>query len=112
MKRERRVYTRHEAHFDVMYGKGEELTLTTAVDISEGGLSFLSKSPIPEGTELDMRLIISAHDQEDTIELTSKVVRNENKRTAVAFEDVNRSDLQRIHEFLEQLAPMARTANA
>lgn len=112
VKRERREYPRHPARFDLMYGRGEELTLTTAVDISEGGLSFLSKSPIPEGTKLDMRLLFSPHDQEDMIELKSKVIRNDNKGTAVAFEDVRRSDQQRLQDFLAQLPPAAQAAEA
>jgi c-di-GMP-binding flagellar brake protein YcgR len=112
VKRDRREYRRLPARFDVMYGRGEELTLTTSVDISEGGLSFLSKSPIPEGTELDMRLMIAPDNQEDMIELKSKVVRNEGKRTAVAFEDVRRSDLQRLLDFMARLPADARAAEA
>ena len=112
VKRDRREYPRLPARFDVMYGRGEELTLTTCVDISQGGLSFLSKSPIPEGTELDMRLMIAPDNQEDMIELTSKVVRNEGKRTAVAFEDVRRSDLQRLLDFMARLPADARAAEA
>jgi len=111
-KRERREYPRRPARFDLMYGRGEQLTLTTGVDISEGGLSFLSKSPIPEGTKLDMRLLISPEDQEDIIELKSKVIRNEDRRTAVAFEDLRRSDLQRLQDFMSHLPPSAHTAQA
>ena len=76
-KRERREYPRYQARFDLMYGRGEELTLTTTVDISEGGLSFFSKSPIPEGTKLNVRLLTSPENQEEMIELRSKVIRNE-----------------------------------
>ena len=111
-RRDRRVFPRRPVHFDVMYGQGEDLTLTTAVDMSEGGLSFLSKTPIPEGTELDMRLIISHENQEDTIEVKSKVVRNENKRTAVSFEDIKRSDLERIQDYIEHLPAAAQAAQA
>jgi hypothetical protein len=85
-----------------MYGLGHEFKLSTAVDMSEEGLSFLSSTPIPEGTRLNMRLIMDREDQEDAVEVRAIVIRNENKRTAVAFESLSRSERQRILGYLSQ----------
>jgi hypothetical protein len=91
-------------HFDIMYAVGRDFKLSTAVDMSEEGLSFLSSTPIPEGTRLNMRLIMDREDQEDAVEVRAVVIRNENKRAAVAFEGLSRSERQRILGYLSQAA--------
>lgn len=100
-----REHPRQPVRFDVLYGHGDELTLTTAVDMSESGLAFVSKAPIPEGTKLDMRLIMLPERQEDGIDLKSKVVRNQEARTAVVFDDLKTAHKQRIHDYIAQSAP-------
>ncbi len=87
-----------------MYGLGQDFKLSTAVDMSEEGLSFLSSTPIPEGTRLNMRLVMDREDQEDAVEVRAVVIRNENKRAAVIFEGLGRSERQRILGYLSQTA--------
>lgn len=106
VKRERREYPRHPVHFDVMYGRGEDLTLSTAVDLSEGGLSFLSNRAIPEGSRLRVRLMMQLGNQEDCIEVESTVVRSAEKLTVVTFAGLTRSERQRILKYISQPAPV------
>lgn len=110
-RRERRAHPRQPVHFDIMYGQGDELTLTTAVDMSECGLSFISNAPIPVGTELDMRLLIRPENQEDTIRLKSRVIRSEQKRVGVVFENLKRADRERLHEYMERLSPLVGSSH-
>ena len=104
VKPERREYPRHAVHFDVMYGRGEDFTLSTAVDLSEGGVSFLSSRKIPEGSRLRVRLMMHPGNQEDCIEVESTLVRNEEKLTVVAFVGLSRSDRQKIVNYIAQPA--------
>lgn len=104
VKPERREYPRHAVHFDVMYGRGEDFTLSTAVDLSEGGLSFLSSRKMPEGSRLRVRLMMQPGDQQDCVEVESTVIRNEEKLTVVAFAGLSRSDRQKILNYLAQPA--------
>jgi c-di-GMP-binding flagellar brake protein YcgR len=97
-----REHPRQPVRFDVLYGHGDDLTLTTAVDMSESGLAFVSKTLIPEGTKLDMRLIMIPEKQDDSIDVKSKVVRNQEARTAVAFDDLKSAHKQRIHDYIVQ----------
>ena len=104
VKRERRAYPRQPVHFDVMYGRGEDLTLSTAVDLSEEGLSFLSSRTIPEGSRLRVRLMMELSNQEDCIEVESTVIRNEEKLTVVTFAGLTRSERQKILRYMSQPA--------
>jgi hypothetical protein len=104
IKRERRAYPRQPVHFDVMYGRGEDLTLSTAVDLSEEGLSFLSSRVIPEGSRLHVRLMMEPGDQEDCIEVESTVIRNEEKLTVVTFAGLTRGERQKILKYISQPA--------
>jgi PilZ domain len=102
VKKERRSFPRFPVHFDVMYGRGEDFTLSTAVDLSEGGLSFLSSRIIPEGSRLRVRLMMQPGNQEDCIEVESTVIRNEEKLTVVNFAGLTRSERQKILKYLSQ----------
>jgi hypothetical protein len=105
-RRERRDCPRQPVHFDVMYGVGQDFKLSTAIDISEVGLSFLSRIEIPEGTRLNMRLFMDRGDQEDMVQVRAVVIRHDGESTAVVFENLSRADRQRILAHLNQTAPV------
>jgi hypothetical protein len=89
-----------------MYGVGQDFKLSTAIDISEVGLSFLSRIEIPEGTRLNMRLFMDRGDQEDMVQVRAVVIRHDGESTAVVFENLSRADRQRILAHLNQTAPV------
>lgn len=84
---EKRRFYRHPLNFPIQFSEAESPSCSTAIDISEGGICFLSERAIAKG--LPVKVKIPVGDQIFTIEgqvaYSTKVASSNRYRTGVAF---------------------------
>ena len=95
---EKRAAPRFVANFDVLYGAGQELTLGTALEISELGIAFCSSKSYPLGSKLSVRCFL---DESRFMEAECVVTRVEDGKIAAEFRRLSRSDYNELLAFLE-----------
>lgn len=104
-KKERRMFPRYDVAIDFMYGHDEELTASTLVQVSEGGLAFRSQHAFEPGTALDFRALLDPGNPDDGwVVGRCSVMRCEEGRVGARIESLSSKDERRLQGLLRTLS--------
>lgn len=100
---DRRVTPRANAQFDVRYGKGEQIDVAQACDISATGIGLIGPKQYPVGAEIELRFRPPASEKGDFIIMKAKVRHSTGQRMGLEFVNTPPSDHLRIRDMIHRL---------
>jgi hypothetical protein len=104
--RNRRVFPRWTARFELRFGTGTNLVTAEVVEIGEGGLSFYSDEPIAIESEVNIEYRLDAGDgdyprkSDDWVRLKALVRHAQGGKIGVEFLNLRRSNRLEILDFI------------
>ncbi len=106
--KERRRYPRFNQKLKVKYEFREELNINRSLNLSRGGILIKSKSPVPEGTHIILRMELPLR-HEDIIVIsrvvwTEKLSDEDSYLVALSFSSMNAADNKALVNFIESLS--------
>lgn len=100
---DRRVTPRANAQFEVRYGKGEDVEVAQACDISATGIGLLGPKQYPVGAEIELRFRPPMSEKGDLIVMKAKVRHSTSNRMGLEFVNIPTSDHMRIRDMIYRL---------
>jgi len=100
---DRRVTPRAQAQFEVRYGKGDDVEVAQACDISPTGIGLLGPKQYPVGAEIELRFRPPMSGKGDLITMKAKVRHSTGQRMGLEFVNVPTSDHLRIRDMIQRL---------
>jgi hypothetical protein len=94
----RRAFPRWPLPFDLLYGKGTERRSSDPLEIGEGGLSFLTNSPLTMDSELHIEFRLGP--EQEWVHVKGIVRHVEGKKIGVEFLNLRMADRLRIVDFM------------
>jgi hypothetical protein len=92
---------------NVIYGKGDDMTATTSVDISEYAISVFARKPFPVGSTIELHLATSQ--AEHWIQVKGTVTRAEAGVMALEFVNFPKKGLEELGNYLRELQARGRS---
>jgi hypothetical protein len=93
----RRAFPRWPAQFEVCFGAGFEMTMASAIEIGEGGLSFHSENAIALESEINVEYRLEA---DDWVKVRAVVRHVKDGKIGVEFLNLRRDDRLKILDFI------------
>jgi c-di-GMP-binding flagellar brake protein YcgR len=100
---DRRVTPRANAQFEVRYGKGDDVEIAKACDISATGIGLIGPRQYAVGEEIELRFRPPLSGKGDLITMKAKVRHSTGSRMGLEFINVPTSDHMRVRDMIHRL---------
>lgn len=87
--------------FDVIYGAADDLSVTTALELSEAAIAIRSTKSHPLGAEVELRCFFDRDDPNQWVVAAAKVVRSDPDQLVLEFKGLTRAERVRLERFLK-----------
>lgn len=94
----RRAFPRWPLPFDLLYGQALERRSADPLEIGECGLSFLTSTPVPLGSEINIEFRLGP--EQEWVQVRCRVRHSDGKKVGVEFLNLRMADRLRIVDFM------------